>query len=307
MVIYKLLLLQFFCSLCIFAQAEKHSLPVQISTAVVYGREENVCPLQNKSNVLLIETKAHIRQVIRDFVKNLNQSNTSQGSNGTGWRRIAFMNITDSSDICPLNLTMYTSPVRGCGHRLYTTRGCDSVFFPLNSQSYSIVHGRIIAYQRGSPDAFANYHIYGQTTIDSAYVDGVSLTHGPAGSRQHIWTFGAAVYEANNIYLTRDTCNCTNSQYSWPHQLPPFVGNNYFCDTGNHGPGWDTTTYYSDDPLWDGKGCGPFSTCCQFNSPPWFQTTLPQTTSDDIELRVCRDEANNNEDTIINLIEIYVQ
>ena len=114
MVIYKLLLLQFLCSL--HAQAEKHLLPVQIPTTVAYEQEETVCPLQNKSNVLLIETKAHTRQVIRDFVKNLNQSNASKGSNGTGWRRIAFMNITDSSDICPLNLTMYTSPVRSCGH-----------------------------------------------------------------------------------------------------------------------------------------------------------------------------------------------
>ena len=177
-------------------------------------------------------------------------------------------------------------------------------FFPLNSQSYSIVHGQIIAYQRGSPDAFAKYHYYGQTTIDSAYMDGVSLTHGSSGSRQHIWTFAAAVNEQNK---TRDICNCSN-RYSWPHQLPPFVGNNYFCDTGNHGPGWDTTTYYTDDPLWDGTGCdSSFNTCCRFNSPPWFQTTLPETTSDDIELCVCRNEANNNEDTIINLIEIYVQ
>ena len=42
------------------------------------------------------------------------------------------------------------------------------------------MYGRIIAYHRGSPDVFAHYHYYGQTTIDSAYVDGVSLTHGPA-------------------------------------------------------------------------------------------------------------------------------
>ena len=95
------------------------------------------------------------------------------------------------------------------------------------------MHGRIIAYQRGSPDAFANYHYYG-TTIESAYVDGVSLTHGPAGSRQHMWTFAAAIYAEND--LTRNTCACLNSQYSWPQQLPPFVGNNYFCDTGNPGP-----------------------------------------------------------------------
>ena len=27
------------------------------------------------------------------------------------------------------------------------------------------------------------------------YIDGVSLTHGAAGSRQHIWSFAAARYE----------------------------------------------------------------------------------------------------------------
>ena len=171
---------------------------------------------------------------------------------------MAFLNMTDPSEVCPSNLFLHTSPVRGCGQKPDTTLACDSVVFPVNS------------IKKDHQMFFANSILNGQTSIDSAYVDGVSLTHGPAGSRQHIWTFAAAVYEANNIYLTRDTCNCTNSQYSWPHQLPPFVGNNYFRDTGNPGPGWDTTTYYSDDPLWDGQGCGPFSTCCQFNSPPNF-------------------------------------
>ena len=82
MVIYKLLLLQFLCSL--HARAEKHLLPVQIPTAVAYEQEETVCPLQNKSNVLLIETKAHIRQVIRDFVKNLNQLKVLMVLDGEG-------------------------------------------------------------------------------------------------------------------------------------------------------------------------------------------------------------------------------
>ena len=32
--------------------------------------------------------------------------------------------------------------------------------------------------------------------IDSYYVDGVSLTYGGAGSRQHIWTFAAGITES---------------------------------------------------------------------------------------------------------------
>jgi hypothetical protein len=45
-------------------------------------------------------------------------------------------------------------------------------------------------------------------------------------------------------------------------------------------------------------------------SPPWFSTsvTLPSTTSDDIEVRICdQDEGTHNEDTPIQLLEIFVQ
>ena len=45
--------------------------------------------------------------------------------------------------------------------------------------------------QFGSPDAFV---CHGNCTIDSRYVDGVSITHG-ASPRKHIWTYAAGVYE----------------------------------------------------------------------------------------------------------------
>ena len=64
---------------------------------------------------------------------------------------------------------------------------------------------------------------------------------------------------------------------------------------------------YSSKPLWDGSGCGPTSTCCQFNSPPWFCTTLPERTSDDIELRICLSEVYSDEDIIVSQIEIFVE
>ena len=71
--------------------------------------------------------------------------------------------------------------------------------------------------------------------------------------------------------------------------IPSFVGNDYFCDTA-------LSVYYNSvpralqpsDPLWDGRGCGPTSTCCSFNTPPWFVKDLPSPTTDDVEMRVCR-------------------
>ena len=64
---------------------------------------------------------------------------------------------------------------------------CDSVFFSTAGWSYSRVCGRVNAYQRGDPEGFSN--ITGTSPgLENAYLDGVSITHGPAGSRQHIWT-----------------------------------------------------------------------------------------------------------------------
>ena len=65
------------------------------------------------------------------------------------------------------------------------------------------------------------------------------------------------------------------------------------------------TTFYQDDPLWDGAGCSSLSTCCQFNSPPWFCRALPQPTTDDLEVRICH--ARGLEDTPVQLVEFYVQ
>ena len=37
--------------------------------------------------------------------------------------------------------------------------------------------------------------------------------------------------------------------------------------------------------------------------PPWFCKQLPQTTTDDIEVRICGDQGIANEDTPVELIE----
>ena len=94
--------------------------------------------------------------------------------------------------------------------------------------------------------------------------------------------------------------------YIFSPKSPLFVGNDYFCESGH------TTSSFSgfpvlfpNDPLWDGEGCVS-STCCELNNPPWFTKTLPSTTSDDIELRICLHDVISNENTPIeHLIELY--
>ena len=220
------------------------------------------------------------------------------------WTRVAFLNMSDPNQVCPSNWTTISSPVRTCGRGRYSSRGCNSVFYSTFGMTYSRVCGRIMGYQDASTDGLQGL-VQGNIRIDGPYIDGVSLTHGPVGSRQHIWSFASAVGE-NTQYHAIVVCGCSNDN-NWPYSTS-FVGNDYFCDSGNHGTHHDVT-FFSDDPLWNGQGCGPSSTCCQFNDPPWFCKILPQSTTDDLEVRICYNSRGGiyDEDIPLQLVELYVQ
>ena len=222
-----------------------------------------------------------------------------------GWTRVAYLNMTDPSHQCPDGWQTYTTPKRTCG-RNSTDGSCQSVFYPTNGLSYSRVCGRVVAYQYCSTNAFYRFNFEPNTTIDGPYLDGISITHG--NPREHVWSFASGFAES---YTEISNCPCTNNNS--PNVLiPPYVGDDYFCETGtaNFPSGGCTvaTHFFADDPLWDGEGCGPTSTCCEFNNPPWFCKTLPvsQPVTDDIEVRICSDYASADEDTPVELIELYV-
>ena len=52
------------------------------------------------------------------------------------------------------------------------------------------------------------------------------------------------------------------------------------------------------------NSCTDTNKCCSFNSPPWFYRQLQQPTTDDIEMRVCRDQERNYEDIQIQVTAI---
>ena len=208
-----------------------------------------------------------------------------------GWMRVAELDMTNSSHQCPSGLMerIYSSNIRTCV-RNEASGGCTSVELSTANTQFSTVCGRITAYQVGRTDDLRVTN----EDINSAYVDGVSLTHG--NPRQHIWTFAAA----GRMDGICDPCR-TQSR-------PASVGNDFFCDSGNPmsksaGPG----TFHSASPLWDGVECVADNECCPTDNPPYFLKTLPQPTTDDIEMRVCRNEGRDNEDIAIETVEIYVQ
>ena len=221
--------------------------------------------------------------------------------------RVANLDMTDPSQQCPPGFKLLirtTPPLRTCGRQqTFFTENCISnILYPVHGIEYSQVCGRVVGYQLNVPQAFNPYHTDSQHTIDTHYVEGVSLTHGQS-PRTHIWTFAGAQDETASD-STR--CPCTQPDLPYTGTLPPFIGQDYFCDTGSRD--FAENIFYPDDPLWDGQGCGGNSTCCSFNNPPWFCKQLSQLTTDDIEMRLCADStAMSNEDTPLETVEIYIR
>ena len=145
--------------------------------------------------------------------------------------------------------------------------------------------------------AFYNYHHAGQTTLDSSYVSGLSVTYGSPQS--HIWTFAAGLSKDHNY----PSWNCPCAPYPGP-AAPPFVGENIFCESGNTGP-YEFMQWYLVDPLWDSQGCASGSTCCD-RGGPWFTTTLNQEVRDDIEVRMCSHHSLSTENIGVDELEIYI-
>ena len=241
---------------------------------------------------------------------------------GGGWTRLAYLNMTESTENCPSGFKLYQSGgVRGCGRASSSGGSCTSVQFPSNGISYSQVCGRVVGYQYGSPDAVYpgdyRHEVYGtfitshHNDINSYYVDGVSITHG--SPRQHVWTLMAGLCSAGNHPWTgrndaRYNCPCSPGS---PQQstLQSFIGNDYFCESGNPATdGSHSSMNFTSDPLWDGEDCSSEDDCCTAPGLPWFHKVLNTTTTDYLELRVCADQNTKlDEDTPVGFYELYIK
>ena len=88
------------------------------------------------------------------------------------------------------------------------------------------------------------------------HVDGISITLG--SPRKHVWTYAVGLSDDNNY--RGNNCPCATNP--GPIARPPaFVGNDYYCESGDVGT-YNHVSYYLSDPLWDGKGCGKGNGCC---------------------------------------------
>ena len=234
-----------------------------------------------------------------DHLAIIEQAQSTRLHCGPGlWYSVAYLNMSDPSQQCPTPWRKYgTGNIRVCG-RAYSIMGsCSSVTFPTagTCRPYSRVCGRVIGYQVASPDAFRK--IGGNDNIN---FDGINITYGTR--HHHIWSYVAGATESSSL-TGPSNCPCSTVAGKIP---PSFIGNRYYCESGNPMDTYVVDHLYSNDPLWDGLQCE--GTCCTgTNSPPWFSVQLPVPTTDAIEVSICCDQSANDEDVPAVLLELHVQ
>ena len=212
---------------------------------------------------------------------------TNCGGEG-GWTRVAYLNMTDPSSLCPAGFRIETaSNVRFC-IRDTNGPGCRSMTIQQLGLNYTHVCGYARGYQLGSTDGFGHPGI----------IEGISIKAGTT----HVWAYASGVQEAKrNPYRYSCPCN-TNSAFT----TPPSVGNDYYCESGiliNELANY----WFTDDPLWDGKQCGGSEEpCCIHNGMPWFNKTLPLTTAT-INAKICVNEYDTTENIGVDRFVLFVK
>ena len=256
---------------------------------------ETQCPAQESKGAAIQNIRASIDMITQNLMS------VSHNCGSELWYRVAHLNMSNSSQQCPSAWREYNSSgVRGCRRPMVYSPRCLATFYAASRQ-YSRVCGRVIGHQIGGTDAFG--HLAIGHTIDSYYVYGVSVTHG--APRNHIWTLAAGITDRAHYIGLGWECPCIDPSHSGNAFPPSFVGNNYYCESGNPTDSGAGNILYTADPIWDGKQCEG-QCCSDGKSPPWFSVDLPNPTTDDIEVRICIPEGYVD-DVGIQLLELYVQ
>ena len=206
---------------------------------------------------------------------------TNCGGEG-GWTRVAYINMTQAGATCPVGLNQWNFDSKSyCGNT--GPSGCIGTMFPTLVE-YSRVCGRVRGYQYRATVAFYSYNNDTSLTIDDNYVDGVSITYGSA-PRNHLWTYAAGLQDVITHSNSFD-CPCKQNSSAI---APPFISTDYYCESGVENC-CDFINNPYNDILWDGQQCdGGEALCCTHSNMPWFIKTLNETTTEDIELRICKD------------------
>jgi len=110
---------------------EKDARPVMYAATILQGDGE-VCPSDKQREAVKASISQDVRALLRDVP---DPELYSCGGFGTGWVRIAYLNMSELTQRWPQNWSLITSPRRTCGRstgadcKLLKTCTCESAIF----------------------------------------------------------------------------------------------------------------------------------------------------------------------------------
>ena len=275
-----------FCSTCSIGMLE--STPGK-SCADIYQKNEAT---RGVSRDYWVDTSTGTHQVYCDM-------ELECGGHKGGWMRIADLD-TSRGDDCPSGWNNITANGIAMCRSPNDTAGCYPTTFSVQQIGFNKICGKIKGYQKGSTDGFQASSSL--PSLDNRYVDGISITVG--NPRKHVWTYAAGVSDDFNGSGGIYNCPCAKNRGTAP---PSFVGEHYYCESGNTGR-VDLNRYYTEDPLWDGTGCLVNNNCCIDANQPWFFRQLVTNRQDDIEVRLCTVGTGFAEEAVlVEQVQLFVQ
>ena len=227
------------------------------------------------------------------------------GGHKGGWTTIVKLD-TSKGDACPSGWTRITTPgasPKVVCHSENDATGCYSAIFTTYNITFNKICGQVKGYQKGFSEAFWSNKYVATKSISSYYVDGMSITLG--NPLKHVWSYAVGYSDDGD----NPTANCPCAATPGPDP-PAFVGNNYYCESGTTGTrnNDNKNDYHISDMLWDGFGCyHANNNCCANPNMPWFFRQFAHSLHEYLEARICRYNTFDDEDTLVQNIELYIQ
>ena len=152
------------------AQGASTTLPLTYHGQVLQGGGSQTCPSGEQREMVKNEVDNATLNLLRESIVPILQGYLYSCGGSTGWKRVAYLNMSGSSQQCPSAWKEITTPHRVCG-RTSTRASCEGLTYSTGSEQYDQVCGRIIGYQIGNQDSFQT-----EQSINRIYVDGISVT-----------------------------------------------------------------------------------------------------------------------------------
>ena len=218
-----------------------------------------------------------------------------------GWTTI-FKLDTSKGDSCPPGWIRLTTPgdlPKVVCRSANDASGCYSAIFATYNITFNKICGKAEGYQKGSSDGFHSTKA-DTKSINDHYVEGLSITLG--NPRKHVWTYAVGGSDDHNY----PNSNCPCAAIPGPDP-PAFVGDHYYCESGNTGT-FANNVFYTSDMLWDGYGCfHANNNCCTNPDMPWFFRQFSRSMQDYLEVRICNTQSFSDENVLVKSIELYIQ